>query len=50
MFSFCPVPCQGVYGLLGMTAGLIVVVGLILKESPSRSPGGKHVRFFLLSL
>ncbi|CAF2065801.1 unnamed protein product [Brassica napus] len=34
---------KGVYGLLGMTAGLTVVVGLILKESPSRSPGGKHV-------
>jgi len=34
---------KGVYGLLGVTAGLLVVVGMVLKESPSRSLGRKHV-------
>lgn len=43
--SFCPFSWQGVYGLLGVTAGLLVVVGMVLKESPSRSLGCKHVRF-----
>ncbi|XP_010417642.1 PREDICTED: probable folate-biopterin transporter 3 [Camelina sativa] len=33
---------KGVYGLLGLTAGLVVVVGMVLKESPSRSLGRKH--------
>lgn len=37
---------QGVYGLLGLTAGLVVVVGMVLKEAPSRSLGRKHVCFF----
>lgn len=39
---------QGVYGLLGSTAGLVVVVGMVLKESPSRSLGRKHVSFCYL--
>jgi hypothetical protein len=38
---------QGVYGLLGVTAGLLVVVGMVLKESPSRSLGRKHVSVLL---
>ncbi|CAN8270682.1 unnamed protein product [Cochlearia groenlandica] len=34
---------KGVYGLLGSTSGLVVVVGMVLKESPSRSLDRNHV-------
>ncbi|ESQ27141.1 hypothetical protein EUTSA_v10018741mg [Eutrema salsugineum] len=37
-----------VYGLLGLTSGLVVVTGMVLKESPSRTLGLKHVNGRLL--
>ncbi|XP_010532070.1 PREDICTED: probable folate-biopterin transporter 3 [Tarenaya hassleriana] len=34
---------KGVYGLLSLTAGLVVMAGMLLNESPSRSLGRKRV-------